>query len=91
MRKGVGRGSRHLVMDLDFPTFVFVDDLLLFAKIDESNIEALVEVLDEFCKFTGLKINKEKSKIFFSPNITTEEKMEIVNQIGIYETHNLRK
>lgn len=78
-------------MDLDFPTFVFVDDLLLFAKIDESNIEALVEVLDEFCKFTGLKINKEKSKIFFSPNITTEEKMEIVNQIGIYETHNLRK
>ena len=78
-------------MDLDFPTFVFVDDLLLFAKIDESNIEALVEVLDEFCKFTGLKINKEKSKIFFSPNITTEEKMEIVNQTGICETHNLRK
>ena len=71
--------------------FFFADDLLLFAKIDESNIEALVEVLDEFCKLTSLKISKEKSKIFFSPNVTTEEKGEIVNQTGIGETHNLGK
>ena len=38
----------------------FADDLLLFAKTDESNIEAIVDVLDEFCNLTGLKINKEK-------------------------------
>ena len=73
-------------MDLDSLTIFFTDDLLLFAKTNESNIKALVEVLDEFCKLIGLKISKEKSKIFFSPNVTEEEKMEIVNQIGICET-----
>ena len=79
-------------MDLDFPTFFFfTDNLLLFAKTDKSNIEAVVEALDEFCKLTGLKISKEKSKIFFLPNVTVEEKMEIVNQTVICETHNLGK
>ena len=62
-----------------FSLLLFADDLLLFAKTDETNIEALVEVLNEFYKLIGLKISKEKSKIFFSPNVTAEEKREIVN------------
>ena len=57
----------------------FADDLLLFAKTDESNIEAIVVVLDEFCRLIGLKISKAKSKILFSPNVATEKKREIVN------------
>ena len=78
-------------MDLAFLMFFFANDLLLFAKTDKGNIEALVEVLDEFYKLTGLKISKEKSKIFFSPNVTAKEKKEIVNQTRIGETHNLEK
>ena len=93
MRKGVGRRSKHLVVDLASLMFFFffANDLLLFAKTNESNIETLVEVLDEFYKLTGLKISKEKSKIFFSPNVTAKEKREIVNQTGIGETHNFGK
>ncbi|KAK9998877.1 hypothetical protein SO802_018480, partial [Lithocarpus litseifolius] len=68
---------------LGFSHIIFADDLLLFAKTNQSNIEAIVEVLDEFCKLTGPKISKEKSKIFFSPNFTAEEKVEIVNQTGL--------
>ena len=51
-----------------FSHIFFANDLLLFAKTDKRNVEAVVEVLDEFCKLSGLKISKEKSKIFFSPN-----------------------
>ena len=40
----------------------FADNLLLFAKIDESNIEAIVDVLDEFCQLMGLKISKANKK-----------------------------
>ena len=69
----------------------FADDLLLFARTDESNIAAIVDVLDEFCQLTGLKISKAKSKILFSPNVAAEKRREIVNQIGIGETHNLGK
>ena len=62
-----------------FSHIFFADDLLLFAKTDESNIEAIVVVLDEFCRLIGLKISKAKSKILFSPNVATEKKREIVN------------
>lgn len=63
----------------------------MFAKTDERNIEAVMEVLDEFCKLSGPKISKEKSKIFFLPNVTAEDKLEIVNLIGIGEDHTLGK
>ena len=66
-------------MALVSPIFFFVDDLLLFAKTDERNVEAVVEVLDVFCKLSGLKISKEKSIVFFSPNISMEDKLDIVN------------
>ena len=69
----------------------FANDLLLFAKIDESNLEVRVDVLDEFCQLTGLKISKAKSKKNFSPNVATKKRREIVDRIGIGETHNLRK
>lgn len=76
---------------LGFSHTFFADDLLLFAKTAESNIEAIVEVLDEFYNLTGLKISKAKSKKIFSPNVATEERREIVNRTGIGETHNLGK
>ena len=34
---------------LGFSHIFFADDLFLFAKTNESNIEAIVVVLDEFC------------------------------------------
>ena len=69
----------------------FVDDLLLFAKADYENCEAIVEVLEEFCVLTGHKISKAKSKVFFSPNTLSETKEEIVQLLGINETSNLGK
>ena len=42
---------------LGFSHIFLVDDLLLFAKTDERNIEVVVEVLDGFCKLSGLKIS----------------------------------
>ena len=46
----------------------FADDLLLYAKADRGNCEAIVDVLEEFCELTGQKISKVKSKVFFSSN-----------------------
>ena len=74
-----------------FSHIFFADDLLLSAKNDERNVEAVVEVLDDFCKLSSLKISIEKSKIFFSPNVTREDKLDIVNLTRIGETHNLWK
>lgn len=48
----------------------FIDDLILFAKADQSNCETIIEVLNEFCVIYAQKINYLKSKLFASKNIS---------------------
>ena len=72
-----------------FSHIFFVDDLLLFGKATQENCEAISEVLEEFCSTTGQKISCEKSKVFFSPAVTAEDRADLTHQLGISETNNL--
>ena len=76
---------------LKFSHSFFVDDLLLYAKADRGNCEAIVDVLEEFCELTGQKISKVKSKVFFSPNTPEETKDDLVQLLEINKTSNLGK
>ena len=76
-------------MDLAFPTCFFADDLLLFSKANQENCEAILDVSEEFCSLSSQKMNKEKSKIFFSPNVLEEACVAMVQQLGINKTNNL--
>ena len=42
-----------------------------------------------FCDMPGKKVNKNKSKIFFSPNVSVQVKLDICQQLGIQATNNL--
>ena len=74
-----------------FSHMFFADDLLLFAKSNQKNCETISDVLEEFCSLSGQKISKEKSKIFFSPNVLEEDCATMVQQLGINKTNNLEK
>ena len=52
--------------------FFFADDLLLFAKTNTRNNEAILGVLDSFCRISGQKISKGKSHIVFPPNVDAQ-------------------
>ena len=67
----------------------FVDDLMLFAKVDRSNCATMLDVLGEFCCKSGQAINFTKSKIFFSSNTTRRERLTISFQSGLCMTENL--
>ena len=67
------------------------DDLLLFAKVNQKNCETISDVLEEFCSLSSQKICKEKSKIFFSPNVSGEDYATMVQKLGINKTNNLGK
>ncbi len=54
-----------------FSHVFFVDDLLLFAKANTKNYEAISNVLEEFCAMSGQKVSKAKSRLFFSPNVSS--------------------
>lgn len=78
-------------MDLGFPIYIFVDDILLFAKANLENCETISDILEEFHSLLGQKISKEKSKIFFSLNVLEEDCPYMVQQLGIHKTNNLGK
>ena len=76
---------------LSFSHVFFADDLMLFVKADYKNCEAITEVLDKFCSLVGQRVSTTKSKILFSPNVTSRRARGICRRLGIAATDNLGK
>lgn len=67
----------------------FADDLMLFAGANTRQIREVLRCLDDFSKVSGLSINYDKSKVFFSPNLGVERVRSRSNLCGIPSTCNL--
>lgn len=63
----------------------FVDDLILFCKVEEKSISLLVEALDKFYLSFGFKHNKAKSNVFFS-GIAREDRQKYSIMLGMEES-----
>jgi hypothetical protein len=50
----------------------FADDILLFCKSNSTELSILQQVLNNYEKALGQKLNKEKTSIFFSMNTSTK-------------------
>ena len=74
---------------LSFSHIFYADDLMLFAKANSKNCDAILEVLDNFCNMAGQKFNVNKSQIFFSPNVFGRKKNTICRKLGMVATQNL--
>ncbi|XP_010473926.1 PREDICTED: uncharacterized protein LOC104753360 [Camelina sativa] len=69
----------------------FADDLILFAEASVAQIRVLRSVLEQFCGASGQKVSLEKSKIFFSNNVSRELGKLISEESGIKSTKDLGK
>jgi len=69
----------------------FADDLVLFTKGDLWNCTIVRKTLDTFCELSGQKVSLNKSKVYFSPNISLESRKEMCGVLGIQSTLNLGK
>ncbi|KAL8139423.1 LOW QUALITY PROTEIN: hypothetical protein V2J09_005444 [Rumex salicifolius] len=69
----------------------FGDDLILFVEASVAQIGVLRRVLENFCLASGQKVSLEKSKIFFSRNVSREKETLISNASGIASTRDLGK
>jgi ribonuclease HI len=74
-----------------FSHLFFADDLVLFAKADRKNCQSVKEVLESFCDLSGQKVNLNKSKVFFSPNVSPILRSEFCAVLGFESTPNLGK
>ena len=65
----------------------FADDLILFAKVNKDICEVIPDVLCNFCLEFGQKISFEKSRIYFSPNVSPDLKEKVCESLGMLETN----
>lgn len=74
-----------------FSHLFFADDLVLFAKADQKNCLVIRDALDSFCDLSGQKISNEKSRVFFSPNVSPLERERFCDILGFRSTPYLGK
>ena len=63
----------------------FADDLVLFAKANADNCNAIREVLDTFCRCSGQTVSDSKSKVYFSPNIDHDDREAFSDILGFHQ------
>lgn len=69
----------------------FADDVLLFAKVSNSQARTISDILNRFYMFYGLKVNVAKSNVSLS-DIFKRSKMDlIISSTGIKQTITLEK
>ncbi|GAU22350.1 hypothetical protein TSUD_106780 [Trifolium subterraneum] len=69
----------------------FADDVLLFAKATRSQTLNIASTLKRFADYSGLKVNTNKSKVFFSSTTRNGKISSIVASTGINRTLSLEK
>ena len=78
-------------MALPSPIFFFADDLVLFAKSNAVNCNAIREVLDTFCRCFGQTMSDSKSRVYFSPNIDQDDREAFSDILGFHQMEYLGK
>lgn len=69
----------------------FADDLILFAEASKSQIDVIMECLNDFCAISGQVISPAKEKLFVSPNFHKLTAREISARCQIPLTADLGK
>jgi hypothetical protein len=70
---------------------MFADDLLLFGKATEKQMECTMRTLNNFSKMPGQVVSLEKTMIYFSKNVDAHTRRKLVRQSGFQETSNIGK
>jgi hypothetical protein len=69
-----------------FSHLFFDDDLLICAQASINCCQSISEVLEDFCSQSRQKINLDKSKVLFSPNVSHDLRSSLCGIIGISST-----
>lgn len=70
---------------------LFADDTMFFCQANKTSCEKLVQILSEYGKASGQKINQAKSSITFSSKSPTEVKAAAQQILGITKVGGLGK
>lgn len=60
-------------LNLKISLLLFANDVLLFARLDNTSIQKIKDIIQNFCQASGLEINLEKPKLWPQPSLKKEE------------------
>lgn len=69
----------------------FADDLLFFAEASIDQAQIIQQTLHNFCLSSGQKVSNEKTRVFFSKNVSRSQKQNICETMGFSATEDLGK
>ncbi|KAL4326217.1 hypothetical protein GQ457_11G022370 [Hibiscus cannabinus] len=67
----------------------FADDLILYAKTIVDQVVSINHILVDFGYFSGHKVNKLKSQVYFSPNTNAMMAHSVLTTLGIKQVSDL--
>ncbi|KAG8485688.1 hypothetical protein CXB51_019010 [Gossypium anomalum] len=67
----------------------FANDLILFGHAEEHQARIIKNILDDFCSYSGHRINKRNTNIFFSKGVNDNLRRSISSFFGFQEVNNL--
>jgi hypothetical protein len=73
----IGRSTQPLTHML------FANDSFLFLKNDTKSITAIQSTLAWYCNLSSQSLNLDKSKIYFSPNMSNQQKSKMAQDLGV--------
>ncbi|CAL1388192.1 unnamed protein product [Linum trigynum] len=82
-------GIRGLKLNRTCPTLthcLFADDTVIFGEASSGEAGRILNILNDYGKITGQEVNKDKSSIFSSYNVSEEEKNSIIQAVGFTDT-----
>lgn len=69
----------------------FADDLVLFGEASQSQAEVMMRCINRFCEASGQKMNKNKTRVYFSRNVHISRGISLSHTMGIGLTGDLGK
>jgi hypothetical protein len=73
----IGRSTQPLTH------LLFADDSFLFFKNDNKSIMAIQSTLAWYCSLSGQSLNLDKSELYCSLNLTTQQKTKMAQDLGV--------
>ncbi|WOL08423.1 hypothetical protein Cni_G17176 [Canna indica] len=71
--------------EISLSHILFADDMVLFVKGSKNSCKNLKRLVDKYCRWTGQKVNKSKSEIFFPGKCDAAYKHKICQYLDIKE------
>ena len=64
---------------------LFADDSLLFCRATQGEVQVITELLQTYANASRQCINFDKSSVYFSTNIATDQRERIKWELGVHE------